>query len=184
MPVDAVSSLRPFGLEVTIAGADFLVPAKNAGEWLEVLLDGEARLDVIIPGWTGRRSRTHLYRSILSGAFTRKDWDQLILEVLGIAAGRPWWQAMNLINGMKDPANWKMIFGHLLLRGLDPEAVSLAGWLDATYALCTEHMDKNERIKFDLTIDTPPSNMNPEDVIDPAEQERAFLALMAAVGGS
>jgi hypothetical protein len=179
--VDPFASLGPTDLEVEVAGQDFLIPAAPAAVWLRVFLAAEPNVDMILPGMAGPECRAHLYRALLSGEFTVAEWKQLIWDIIEVTAGRRWWQALNLINGMKEPGTWEQVFGHLMLRGLDIERVSLAAWLDATYALCTEHMDREEKIKFQLAINTVPDEVSPEDAIDEAEQERAFLALMQAV---
>jgi len=183
MAIDPLASLRPVAVIVPIGGRDFTLAAKPAQDWLEVLLDDEPKLHHVIPGWCEPGCEQWIYRSLLLRTFSVKEWGEAVVQAIGVASGRSWWQALNLINGMKDPSNWHQIFGHLTLRGLDVQRVSLGAWLDATYALCVEGMDPDEKIKFNLALDTPPVGANPEDVIDPAEQERAFMSLMAEVTG-
>lgn len=180
---DPLASLVPVRVIITIADRDFVVEPKPAQDWLEILLAEEPDIRDIVPGWCGYECHSHLYRSLMNGSFDGEEWGTTVLEVIEVASGRRWWQAINMINAMKLPENWRMIFGQLVLQGLDPRQVSLGAWLDATYALCTQNMDKDDRIKFDLAIDTPPSFVKPEDAIDPAEQERAFMSLMQAVAG-
>lgn len=181
--MDALASLAPFDIEYTIAGRDFVLEARPATHWLKILLADQAGLDAVLPGWSGHEAKAHIYRSLVNGSLTRKQWEDMAWEIIGVAAGRRWWQAANLVLGIGTPQNWSMIYGHLVLRGLDPDHISFAAWLDAAVALCTEHMDKDERIKFNLEIDTPPAGVSPQDAIDPLEQERAFLAMMQAVNG-
>jgi hypothetical protein len=181
VPADPLASLEPFDLEIEVAGRDFLLPAAPAVDWLRIFLANNPTLDDILPGMAGPQCRAHLYRSMMAGSFTTEEWKQLLLDIIEAVSGRRWWQALNLINAMKEPANWTPVHGHLLLRGIDVRQVSLAAWLDATYALVTENMDKDEKIKFQLAIDTVPDSVSAEDAIDEAEQERAFLAMMQAV---
>lgn len=183
MAIDPLASLRPVAVIVPIGGRDFTVAAKTAQDWLEILLEDDPKLHEVIPGWCGKDCERWIYRSLMLGTFTMKEWGDSVVAAIGVASGRRWWQAVNLINGMKVPENWSQIFGQLTLRGLNPQQCSLAAWLDATYALCTEGMDKDDRIKFNLTLDTPPAGIDPEEAIDPQEQERAFLALMEAING-
>lgn len=183
MAVDALASLRPVAIIVPIGDREFTVAAKPAQDWLEVLLDDEPKLHQIIPGWCEAGCEAWIFRCMMRGTFDIKQWGDLVVKAVGVASGRSWWQAINLILGMKDSQNWHHIFGHLTLRGIDMGRVSLGAWLDATYALCTEGMDQSERIKFNLTLDTPPSTVDPSEAIDPAEQERAFMSLMQAVAG-
>ena len=183
MALDPLASLAPFEVEYTIAGQDFTIPAQPASAWLKIVLDDRMKLVDLFPG-QDKSARAHLFRSLASGSLTYKEWEEMTFEVLDMVAGRRWWQAMNLINGMKEPGTWPMIYGQLMLRGLDRDRFWFAAGLVATYALCTARLYKNDRIKFDLTLDTPPAGAKPEDVIDAGEQERAFLALMAAVSGS
>lgn len=184
MPVDPLASLEPFGLEVEVAGRDFLIPALPAVNWLRILLDDSPSIDTILPGLAGPECRTHLYRAMMLGQFSTDEWKTLIWDIIEAVSGRRWWQALNLVNAMKEPDNWSQVFGHLLLRGIDVRQVSFAAWLDATSALVMENMDKDERIKFQLAIDTVPDEVSAEDAIDDAEQERAFLAMMKAVGSA
>jgi hypothetical protein len=181
--MDPIASLAPFDIEYTIGDRDFVLAARPASVWLKVLLPDQVPLESILPGWTGGGARRHIFWSLARGELTHGDWNDMAMEILEQAAGRKWWQAVNLIVGMKDADNWTTIFGGLMLRGVDADTISLAAWLDAAMALCTEHMDKEERIKFRLTIDTPPVGTDPAKAIDAAEQERAFLALMQSVNG-
>ncbi len=181
MAADPLASLEPFDLEVEVAGEVFLLPAAPAVDWLRIFLASNPTLDDVLPGMAGPQCRTHLYRAMMMGQFTTEEWKELLFDIIEAVSGRRWWQALNLINAMKEPVNWTPVHGHLLLRGIDVRQVSLAAWLDATYALVTENMDKDEKIKFQLAIDTVPDNVSPEDAIDEAEQERAFLAMMQAV---
>jgi hypothetical protein len=179
--VDPLASLGATDIEVEVAGRDFVIPAAPAAAWLRIFLSPDANMDHILPGMAGPGCRAHLYRALLLGTFSIDEWKQLLWGIIEVVSGRRWWQAMNLINSMKEPGNWESVFGHLLLRGIDVERVSLAAWLDATYALVTENMEKDDRIKFQLAIDTVPEDVSAEDAIDADEQERAFLALMQAV---
>lgn len=184
MPVDPLASLEPFGLEVEVAGRDFLIPAAPALHWLRILLSDSPSIDDILPNMAGPECRAHLYRAIMLGQFSTDEWKNLIWDIVEAVSGRRWWQALNLVNAMKEPDNWSQVFGHLLLRGIDVREVSFAAWLDATYALVTENMDKDEKIKFQLAVDTVPDEVSVEDAIDEAAQERAFLAMMKAVGSA
>lgn len=181
MRANPLASLEPFSLEVEVAGRDFLIPALPAVDWLRVFLDDNPSVDDILPGMVGPECRSHLYRAMMMGRFSTREWNELLFDIIEAVSGRRWWQALNLINAMKEPENWASVHGHLLLRGIDVRQVSLAAWLDATYALVTENMDKDEKIKFQLAIDTVPDSVSPEEAIDEAEQERAFLAMMQAV---
>lgn len=181
MAVDPLASLGISDVIVEVAGQDFVIPAAPARAWLEVFLAPHPNVDMILPGMAGAECRVHLYRSLLKGDFTVEEWKRLLWDIIEVVAGRRWWQALNLINGMKDVGNWEQVFGHLMLRGVDVNAVSLAAWLDATYALCTENMDKEDKIKFQIAIDTVPESVSIDEAIDEAEQERAFMALMQAV---
>lgn len=184
MPADPLASLAPSPVEVEITGHEFVIPAAPAAVWLRIFLDDRPNVDMILPGMAGRECRTVIYRGLMNRTFTVKEWQDMICEVIEVVSGRRWWQAMNFINGMKDPDNWQSIFGHLTLRGVDVNTVSLAAWLDAAYALVTESMSKEDRIKFELAIDTVPDGVSPEEAIDEAAQQRAFMAMMKAVQAS
>jgi hypothetical protein len=178
---DPLASLGLFDVEVEVAGQVFIIPAAPASTWLRVFLSERPDVDMILPGMAGAECRAHLYRGLLTKTFSVDEWKSLIWDIIEVVSGRRWWQALNLINAMKEPGTWMQVFGHLTLRGVDPDRVSFAAWLDATYALVTEYMDKDERIKFQLAVDQVPDEVGIEDAIDTAEQERAFLAMMQAV---
>lgn len=71
-------------------------------------------------------------------------------EALEAAAGRPWWEVINIM--AVAAASWDSIGGELALRGIFPAQVTLGIWLDAVWLLLRRLAAQKDEQSLDMVI--------------------------------
>jgi len=160
---------------VTVAGRAFRVPYKSAAEWL-VLLD-DAPLGILAQRVLGEDSDFLL--RLVDGDVRADQAREAGPEILRQASGYDrWWQAYNLALA----STQDNVLGRMLLKGIDPHAVSLGQWCVALYALATEGSKESDRAKFDFQLDVPPPGFDPGSSWDDGYDPVAAAASMPGMG--
>lgn len=180
MASDILASLKPRSVEdIDIAGRTFTIPAMPARAWLDILLEDAWRLSDIIPGELAEDGATdHVMAAMMQPGFDMAAYEETVYDVIGAAAGRPWWAALRLLAHATSVqlADWTR--AQLVLHHVDAEKLSLAAWLDALYGIFTQHMDSNRVARFDSQLNLPPRS-GPAAKIDRRRQRANFEAVMA-----
>lgn len=179
MASDLAASLKPWTIEGIVLGdKSYEVPALPASAWLTILLDEPVSLFAVVPGLLQPSADEELEELILAGRYSRDELEELVWELVSIAAGRPWWTTLYLLGNAKHPQNVDRVKGELTLHGVDATRISLAAWLDAVYVIFTNGKDQQERQKFDIALTRPPPGIKVK--ADPAANRAALRALMAS----
>jgi hypothetical protein len=153
---DLLASLRIWSIaDIAIGDQIFRVPALPAVDWLEILLQDEISLWSIVPGLLEPDATETFTEAIFKGEIPREDWEQLVWELVSIAAGRPWWTTLYLISNTQHFNNIEYVKGQLALHGVDATKMSLSAWLDAVYFIFIQHMKPEDKQKFDLLLARP-----------------------------
>jgi len=163
--------LRRDPFTVTVAGRAFRVPYKSAAEWL-VMLD-DAPLEILAQRVLGEDSDFLLL--LVDGKVSAAQAHDAGPEILRLASGYDrWWQAYNLALA----STQGNVLGRMLLKGVDPSAVSLGQWCTALYALATQGAKEADQAKFDFQLDIPPPGFDPGDTWDDGYDPVAASASM------
>ena len=170
--VDPLASLKSWPLTVTVAGQDYELRAVSAAQWLTILLEDPIDLSAILPGLLSEEAEEAVEDAMMAGRLTKREIEDICHEVIGLCAGRDWWWALNLIRSVASA--WMLIYGRLMVSGVNLDRLPLGAALDAMYALCVERMDKEHHQQFDRDLERPPVNQE----IDANDEEAQFLALM------
>lgn len=172
--VDPLASLDFDAIYVTIGGMEYRMPGRPAAVWLRTILADEYNL--ILPAWLEPTDSALLMSRLMDDEFTTRELDDAVMDVITIAAGRPWWWALQLIMyASSDVHHWSRINGRLVLAGLNLNKISLSAWVDAVYAIFVERIEPGEEYdKFKTQIDTPPT----ADLLDEDEEAEAFLSML------
>jgi hypothetical protein len=171
--VDPLASLEIEDIYVTIGGREYRMSGRSAAVWLRTILGDDYTL--ILPAWLDEDQEVLLMDRLMDDEFTVQEMDEAVLDVISIAAGRPWWWAMQLIMyAASDVHHWARVNGKLVLAGVDNSRITLAAWIDAVYALFIDGMDREDYDKFKAQIDTPPT----ADLLNEEEEAEAFLSMM------
>lgn len=152
MTLAAFVAPRPVTVEV--AGRTVTVPAAPAAEWL-LALASDGPVYAVIPGMLADDDQAAVTMALLTGQIDGDGLEAAFCTVVADVAGRPWWEAMRLVGH----AGGDEVYGHLLLHGVDPARVTLAGFCSAVYALITQHMEEKSRNQFDFDLKLPPSGV-------------------------
>lgn len=178
MASDLLASLKPWSIEdIVIVDRVYRIPALAAIDWLTILLDEEVSI-FAITGLLEPEANEHIEQHVLAGRYQREDWEELVWELVAIAAGRPWWTTLYLIGNAKHVNNVEIVKGQLALNAVDATKISLSSWLDAIYYIFTQHMKTEDRQKFDLLLARPPAGRAVKT--NPAANRAAFRALMSS----
>lgn len=179
MAADLLASLRPWAIhDIQLGERIYHIPAHTADVWLEILLPEQVSLHAIIPGLLQPDAHDHLTDLVIDGRISRQEWENLVWEVVGIAAGRDWWTALYLLGNAKHPQHIDAVRAQLAFHHIDATRISLAQWLDAIYGIFTQNMEPEGRRKFDMQLAKPPASAVKK--IDRARQRAAFMELQAS----
>lgn len=165
-------SLRPWPVVVSLAGRDFEIPAMSATSWLSCLMEEELDLEDVFPGLTGREDE--IMDLVVDGEQTLDDLELIALDVISAASGRPWWVAMRLIGAAA--GSWQ-ILGPAMIRRVDPNTVSLSGWLDVLLVEILDRMKPEQAQMFALRLEMPPPELTDAVVAEPEMDASAFMAM-------
>ncbi len=168
---DLLVHLRPCKTQVVFEGSVYIIPAMDAVEWI-VHIDGETPdLYEIFPTLAGQEAIEHVEDALWEGRVSHEDIGKLTLEALAVAADRPWWVALKIINSARGV--WDAVHVNAAA------GVSLAGWLDQIWSNIMAHIDPKKRAAWISDVEKPPKGTVQE--IDFDAEEQAFLNAMNAV---
>lgn len=179
---DPVASLRVWGADVELGGQVFHVPARDAADWLTVLLADDLDLEAIFPGFCGPDVQVEVNQMLIDGTTDSEQLEKALCELLEEISGRRWWITVRLSRVLR--MNWEIIGGLLASQGVVPTGVSLSYWLDGAYMTLLNHLAKNadqpqKVTDFCLWLVTAPASVAREQRDEIADSQ-AFLAAMRA----
>lgn len=150
MSLAALIRVQPY--PVTVGGVQYTVRAMDAARWI-IALTGDLHSSVL-PGFLRAAERADLVqRSMVGEVPSGAVWDAA-RDVIEVASGRRWWQAMYLVGYAEH--NGGALYGRLLLAGVSPRGMPFAAWCAAMFAMITKDMDETQRAKFDASFMMPP----------------------------
>lgn len=155
---DPIWSLKSWPVVLSVAGRDWEIPAASAADWLSVLMPSPVDLDEIV------MTMVTDGESLLFNESVGEELEDLMLEVITLVSGRPWWQALRMITVAAN--NWNVLGGEMLYRGIIPDQVSLSQWLDVLLLVTIRSMDPKDVTMFTLQLENPPP-----EVIDTVAEE-------------
>jgi hypothetical protein len=170
---DPVWSLRPWPVEVEVAGESYTIPAMPAADWLALLMEPRLRPDHIFPGLLDGPGQAEIEEAVHDGLMDVEEYLNLGLEVLSQVTGRPWWVSLRLISVARN--GWDAVGGELV-RKADADRLSIAGWIDVAYHVIIQAMEDNKRPMFLLKLELPPDGWGEEtDSLEMSQDD--FLAM-------
>ncbi len=156
---DPVWSLRPWPVELELAGRVWVFRAVPAVDWLAVLMDPQPDLERLLIELCPEGMDL-----LFNPTVEPDDLYRSLLDVIETVASRRWWIALRLIGVVR--INWNTLGVELMEAGIDADRLSLSAWLDASLAITLRCMDPKETTLFVSRLEMPPpSEME-------AEQER------------
>ncbi len=170
---DPIWSLRPYSVSVEVGSRSYEIPAASAADWLTVLMNPNLTADHVFPGMLTENQQAEVERYLHQGGIGIEEYLDLGWEVVSEVSGRPWWIAMRMI--MTAVSSWDAVGGELI-RKIDAERVSIAGWLDVLFPIILQGLEDSKRSMYLLKLEQPPDGWGsaPEEMEMSTE---AFLAM-------
>lgn len=181
---EPLASLRICRIQVSLAGRDWLIPALQAADWLEVLLAEELNPEALFPGLCGPDVELEVNRLMLSGDIDHEEMQRAILDVIEQASGRKWWFALRLCRFAR--TNWDRVGGVMAAHGVNPFGIPLAMWLDAAFNTSVDlwlNSGKPQEVTqfVDSLLQPPPGEA--KESFDLDRNRAAFMAAMGMAKG-
>lgn len=183
MAVDPVASLRPADIDVEVGDWEYTVPALTAAEWIELMAGGG--IPAIVPGLLGTEDRMGVMRDYLDGNITKQDLEDACRRVLEVAGGRKWWEVERLVDSAIRGDVWPTIHGQLVLKGVDLDRLTLAGFVNAVWVMALQNCQKEsekQALEWELTK-PPPGFVDEMEETDESEFESILAEQARLTGG-
>lgn len=156
---DPVWSLKPWPVELELAGRVWEFPAVPAVDWLAILMDPEPDLDRLLLDLCPEGMAL-----LFDETIEPDDLYGSLLLLIEQVTSRRWWIALRLIGVVR--TNWNTLGMELMESGIDATKLSISAWLDAALVITLRCMDPKETTLFVSRLEIPP----PSEV--KAEQQR------------
>lgn len=170
---DPIWSLRPWPIEIEVAGTVITVPPMYATDWLYYLMQEQPDLDALATD-----AIPDLEILLYDGELDLNKFYETVLEVISCAAACPWWVAMRLISVAR--YQWNVLGPDLLQRGANPNLVSLSLWLDTLLVAIFSAIDPKKAMMFTVQLEAVPDLLKDPDA-DPFDEMEmdtgAFLSM-------
>jgi hypothetical protein len=173
--MNALAMLRVWSVEVDVPGAGpCTIPATPAAGWMEAVLLGGERPDIIPGMLEDPEQLDRVHREIVNGRLDRDKLVELSRAALAETAGGTWWWACRLIAGYG--VYPRELGSRLALDGIDVSARPLALVLAALHQVLIRDLPPDKRIALDLQLNAPPAGVETAEAYDAAEATRALIA--------
>lgn len=172
---DPAATIRPWAIDVDLAGSTYTIPALPARDWIEATL--EPGWEAVVPGLLGGDLNA-LEELMVDGAVGTAALRTAAQDALAAAAGLKWWTAENLTRAVV--GSW--VSAELTTRGVDSTTIPLGAYLHAAYHLAVSRMKPEQKMQLDAALTQPPPGMDPREWFDEDEAAANFERAMAARG--
>jgi hypothetical protein len=169
---DPAASLKCWTVDVHAADRRYTIPALRATPWLLAVLEGSPL--AVVPGLLA--DETALDDLLLDGLIDVAELTAAAHAAVEAAAGVRWWVAERLTASIAGTA----LGGELVLRGVDPDRVSLGAYLLAGWRRAVTLMSERDRFRWEAELERPPAGVSVDEAYDAAEGEALFMAAMAS----
>jgi hypothetical protein len=150
---------RPITLPVTDQ-LHVTIPALWADRWLPAVAG--SYIPDVLPDLLLEEDQVAVARALATRKATVDDLRRAARQAVSAAGARPWWE-VNRLAGLADDDTGE-VMGRLLLAGIDPARTTLAGWCAALYAHSVQHLDKTDRMRFDVHLGVVPPGAGDDDL--------------------
>lgn len=170
---DPVASLRPWPVDVTVAGQEVQIPAYPAADWLSVLMVESLAFDDILMTLAPDVAEI-VDEALFNESLSFDDYSDLMLNIISTVAGRPWHKALRLIATVH--TSWDVIGAELEQRGINALQISLGAWLDVALVSLLKHLEEKDIPLFVAQLEAPAPGAEPEEMTMSTDD---FAMLMA-----
>jgi hypothetical protein len=153
-----LQSIRAAPVNVTVAGAEYVVEPADAGTWITAIVGDP--LTGVVPKMLRPADRAEVFNRLLTGEITNSDLAQAHNDALAVATGREWWVATRLIGAVDTKTG--ELYGRLLLSGIGPH-LTIAAWCSGLLAMIMDGRDDKGRMKIEFDLYNPPAGVDPQE---------------------
>lgn len=164
MDGDGRAALACFPVDVMLAGQSFRIGARPARAWL--LLIAEENWLAIVPAMIDGDEILDL---IDVGRLDRAELVAAARDAVEAVSGMRWWSACRLAKALVGGIE---LVGAMVLAGVDPDRISIGGYLAAAYRILIEHRDDKQRSALDAELMAAPQ-LPPDEDSDQYDPETA-----------
>lgn len=174
-------AFEPVPIDIAVGNHVVTIPALPACVWLPILTDpGTDGLD-IFPGLLDDAGQDVVDRLIFDGKLDTDELKEIIYGIITEASGHDWWWSLNLLSVLRGPSSTQVL-GEMAK--VDATTASLAGWLNALYAILVQHLKAEQKMRLDGELEMPPPGVDVQ--ISEADQlatQQAFFGMMRQSNG-
>lgn len=173
---DLIWSLKPWPTQVSVGGLELEIPPLTAADWIPPIIDMIEDPLALMMGVLSDEDQGRLTDVMFTGAVDVEDLFRLCTDLLTTVGARPWWVTIRLITVAQQ--NWDTVGAEMMMKGVNANTMSLAGWLDVFLLVLLRLMDPKETTMFTMKLE-----MVPPEFIDQVPEESleisadAFLSM-------
>lgn len=163
-----VQSFRPVPVVFTVAGVEFELPVRPAADWLATLMGDWIPDDLImdlVPNGV----------AAVMAIEDPQDIEELALDLIEEASGRDWWVTLRLVGAVA--GGWHVLGPEMFLNQVNPQTLTLAGWLDAMTLIIARAMDKDNHAMFWSQVEMPPPSIRAEVIEEMEMSMDQFMSI-------
>lgn len=175
----APAAFRSTPITLDVDGHPYTFPAMSAARWLELLSAPAWTLDVF--RLTDDAAYEEFLARVDAGAAGPRDMTKVANAALAEAAGRSWWEALRLAHVATGAPT---VLGSILLRGVDPERLTLAAFLAVVWVVVMQGRDDMARTQLEMELTTPPPEALEEEGVPEMDMATLVASMRAAPGVS
>lgn len=177
MEGNGIATMRLWPVTIELGGGTHRIPAAPAIRWVLLIVDD--RWFGIVPGMLDDTD-TSIDDGLDDGRITHNDCLAAARDAVAAASGLKWWSAVRLVMAAVGSPE---IMGELLLRGVDPERVSLGAFVQAIYRIFVRDADKKQRAKIDSDLTRVPEGLSIAERSSLSSGASGFEQMMQQRGG-
>lgn len=148
--------LRPEPFGVRVDGDVYAYAAMPALPWL-LAMSSDPWTTAVFPKLLASDAEyEQAMDAIQYGDIDTEALNRAAFDAIGYAGGRRWWHTYNLVRAARGDESGALL-GRMVMAGVDPERVSLAGWCSALYSILAKGCDVPARAKLDGYVASPPA---------------------------
>lgn len=173
---DPVWSLRPWAVEVELAGQLWVIPPLSAVEWLVPLMGQPFDPEDLFPGLLPSDQAEELDQLVFDGKVDLDELGEATLSIITTASGRPWWVTLRLIADAYH--HWDLLGAEMLLAGVDATRVSLGAWLDALLLFIVRAQPDDKLTMYFSKLEKAPAGYGPkpEEIVMSMDDFKSMMA--------
>lgn len=173
---DLVWSLKPWPTQIYVGGLELEIPALSAADWIPSVVDMMEDPLALMSGVLSDEDQERLTDLMFTGAVEVDDLLTLCMDLLTTVGARPWWVTIRLISVAQQ--NWDTVGAEMMMKGVNADTMSLAGWLDVFLLVLLRMMDPKQTTMFTTRLEmVPPEFANQVSEQSMEISSDAFLSM-------